>query len=88
MPRLVVTYQVLQKRPASKASDVFAYAIVLNEIATGIVPYSDCTKDNPACHTVLEMGYGRQELAAAVAGNFPSNSPNIYKCRMIYSCVC
>jgi hypothetical protein len=27
----------------------------------------DCTKDNPGCHTALEMGYGRQELAKAVA---------------------
>ena len=25
------------------------------------------TQDNPEVHTVLEMGYGRQELAAAVA---------------------
>jgi hypothetical protein len=31
------------------------------------VPYSDCTRDNPLAHTVLEMGYGQQELAAAVA---------------------
>mmetsp|Transcript_32323 Transcript_32323/g.62144 ORF Transcript_32323/g.62144 Transcript_32323/m.62144 type:complete len:655 (+) Transcript_32323:114-2078(+) len=61
--------EVLQKQPSSKAADVFAFAVVLNEIATGIVPYSDCTKDNPGCHTVLEMGYGRQELAAAVAGD-------------------
>lgn len=60
--------EVLQKRPSSRAADVFAFAIVLNEIATGVVPYSDCTKDNPGCHTVLEMGYGRQELAAAVCG--------------------
>ncbi|EFJ49861.1 hypothetical protein VOLCADRAFT_117001, partial [Volvox carteri f. nagariensis] len=31
-----------------------------------VVPFSDCTKDNPEVHTVLEMGYGRMELAAAV----------------------
>lgn len=30
-------------------------------------PFSDCTKDNPDIHTVLEHGYGRQELATAVA---------------------
>lgn len=30
-------------------------------------PFSDCTKDNPDIHTVLEHGYGRQELASAVA---------------------
>lgn len=33
------------------------------------VPYSDCTRDNPLAHTVLEMGYGQQELAAAVAAD-------------------
>eukprot|EP00959_Pyramimonas_sp_CCMP1952_P135378 2832615-Pyramimonas_sp.AAC.1 len=67
--------EVLQKQPSSFSSDVFAFAVVLNEIATGTVPYSDCTKDNPACHTVLEMGYGRQELAKAVAGQFAALHP-------------
>lgn len=33
----------------------------------GVYPFSDCTKDNPDIHTVLEHGYGRQELASAVA---------------------
>ncbi len=59
--------EVLLGSPASCASDVFALAVTLNELATGMVPYSDCTRDNPLAHTVLEMGYGRQELAAAVA---------------------
>lgn len=26
-----------------------------------------CEQDNPEVHTVLEMGYGQQELATAVA---------------------
>ena len=51
----------------SPASDVYAFAVMANEVLTGVLPFSDCTKDNPECHTVLEMGYGRQELAAAVA---------------------
>uniref|UniRef100_A0A061SFA0 Protein kinase and pp2c-like domain-containing n=1 Tax=Tetraselmis sp. GSL018 TaxID=582737 RepID=A0A061SFA0_9CHLO len=59
--------EVLLKEPQSFASDVYAWAVVVNELATATVPFSDCTKDNPACHTVLEMGYGRAELAAAVA---------------------
>lgn len=59
--------EVLLKHPHSMASDVFALAVVMNEIAAGIVPYSDCTRDNPLAHTILEMGYGRQELAVAVA---------------------
>jgi serine/threonine protein phosphatase PrpC len=59
--------EVLQKRPSSFASDVYALAITINEAATGTYPFSDCTKDNPEIHTILEHGYGRQELAAAVA---------------------
>lgn len=53
--------------PHTEASDIFALAVTLNELATGMVPYSDANRDNPLAHTVLEMGYGRQELAAAVA---------------------
>ncbi|GBF88929.1 hypothetical protein Rsub_01428 [Raphidocelis subcapitata] len=58
--------EVLIKRPASFASDIYALAVLINEAATGTYPFSDCTKDNPDIHTVLEHGYGRQELAAAV----------------------
>jgi serine/threonine protein phosphatase PrpC len=36
-------------------------------VCAGVYPFSDCTKDNPDVHTVLEHGYGRQELTAAVA---------------------
>ena len=59
--------EVLQKKPSSFASDVYALAITLNEAAAGTYPFSDCTKDHPDIHTILEHGYGRQELAAAVA---------------------
>lgn len=59
--------QVLLKKPASFASDLYALAITINEAATGTYPFSDCTKDHPDIHTILEHGYGRQELAAAVA---------------------
>ncbi len=60
--------EILIKHPHSPASDIFALAVTLNELASGgMVPYSDCTRDNPLAHTILEMGYGRQELAAAVA---------------------
>ncbi|KAI8470546.1 MAG: phosphatase 2C-like domain-containing protein [Monoraphidium minutum] len=59
--------EVLLKAPSSFASDVYALAITINEAAAGTYPFSDCTKDNPDIHTVLEHGYGRQELAAAVA---------------------
>ncbi len=51
--------QTLQKQAPSDKSDVWALAVTLNELATGTFPYSDCTQENPAAHTVLEMGYGR-----------------------------
>jgi serine/threonine protein phosphatase PrpC len=52
---------------ATPASDVFALAVALNELLTATPPYSDCTKaGEPEAHTVLEAGYGRMELAAAV----------------------
>lgn len=59
--------EVLLKKASSFASDVYALAITINEAAAGTYPFSDCTKDHPDIHTILEHGYGRQELAAAVA---------------------
>lgn len=43
------------------------------------VPYSDCTRDNPLAHTILEMGYSQHELAVAVAseGLRPTMAANI-----------
>ena len=58
--------EVLVKRPHSIYSDVYALAVTINEIASRSIPYSDCTRDNPLAHTILEMGYSRQELATAV----------------------
>jgi serine/threonine protein phosphatase PrpC len=59
--------EILMNAEHSYSSDVFALAITINELASGTIPYSDCTRDNPLAHTILEMGYGRQELAIAVA---------------------
>lgn len=56
--------EVLQKQPHTKASDMYAFAITLNELASQAFPFSDCTKDNPEAHTVLEMGYGRCAAAS------------------------
>ena len=75
--------EVLQKEGHSFASDVYAFGVMLNEMATGVYPFSDCTKDNPDAHTVLEMGYGRQELAAAVVAEglrptLPDVCPSIF----------
>jgi len=51
--------ECLLKEPGSPASDVYAWAVTVNELATGTFPFSDCTRDNPKAHTVLDMGYGR-----------------------------
>ncbi|GLI68583.1 hypothetical protein VaNZ11_013053 [Volvox africanus] len=71
---------LLRTSPASPASDVYAWAVTVNEVAAGVVPFSDCIKDNPEVHTVLELGYGRMELAAAVSAEglrpqLPHTSP-------------
>jgi len=54
---------VLLKQPYSYPADVYAWGVTVNEVATGVVPFSDCTKDNPAAHTVLNYGYGRYVLS-------------------------
>lgn len=51
--------EVLHKQPAGYASDVYSWAVTVNEVATGIFPFSDCTRENPKAHTVLDFGYGR-----------------------------
>ena len=51
--------EVLLKQPGSFASDVYAFGVTVNEAATGVVPFSDCTRNNPKAHTILDMGYGR-----------------------------
>ena len=52
--------EVLFKRPTTRASDVYAWAVAVNEMATGVFPFADCTKDNPQCQTILNFGYGRR----------------------------
>ncbi len=71
---------LLKTRPASPASDVYALCVMINELLARVSPYSDCTRDNPLAHTILEMGYGRHELSTAVAAeglrpSIPSGVP-------------
>ena len=58
--------ECLLKAPGSPASDVYAWAVTVNELATGTFPFSDCTHDNPKAHTVLDMGYGRSVAACCL----------------------
>lgn len=70
---------LLKKQPASPASDIFALSVTINELLSCIHPYSDCTRDNPLAHTILEVGYNRQDLVVAVAaeGLRPTIPPGI-----------
>ena len=58
--------EILTKTSHTRKSDVYSLSILLNECVTGTFPFSDCHKERPGCHTVLELGYGHQELKAAV----------------------
>ena len=52
--------EVLQKEPTTCASDVYAWAITVNELLTGVFPFSDASKDDPRAQTILEFGYSRR----------------------------
>lgn len=57
--------EVLRKEVQSEKSDVYGFAITINELATGVVPYTDRRTEAQA-HTVLEMNYTEQQLTAAI----------------------
>eukprot|EP00850_Spirogloea_muscicola_P016169 SM000129S26156 [mRNA] locus=s129:400643:403596:+ [translate_table: standard] len=59
--------EVLKKELHTTKSDVYSFGILMNELATGIVPYSDRTTAEQA-HTVIEMNYNEQSLTAAITG--------------------
>eukprot|EP00892_Ulva_mutabilis_P000404 jgi/Ulvmu1/10364/UM061_0047.1 len=59
--------EVLLNQFHQQPADVYALGVSMNEAATATVPFSDCTKDNPACHTILDANYSHMQLAAAVA---------------------
>ena len=75
--------EVLQKQPAGYASDVYAWAVTVNEVATGAFPFSDCTKDNPQAHTILDFGYGR--CAHALPVYVTSKDMPAFAQRRVYS---
>eukprot|EP01024_Parvocaulis_polyphysoides_P023587 TRINITY_DN2176_c3_g1_i2.p1 TRINITY_DN2176_c3_g1~~TRINITY_DN2176_c3_g1_i2.p1 ORF type:complete len:544 (+),score=91.93 TRINITY_DN2176_c3_g1_i2:93-1724(+) len=82
--------ELLLKQPHSFESDVYAWAITVNEVAAKTFPYSDCTTDNPKAHTILDAGYTASELTAAVVGQnlrptLPRGAPGWYE-KLMYAC--
>lgn len=57
--------EILKKDIHTEKSDVYSFAISINELLTGVVPYTDLRAEAEA-HTVLEMNYTEQKLIAAV----------------------
>ncbi|KAJ9694289.1 hypothetical protein PVL29_010002 [Vitis rotundifolia] len=58
--------EILRKEIHTEKSDVYSFGVSINELLTGIVPYTDLRAEAQA-HTVLEMNYTEQQLTAAVA---------------------
>ncbi|CAI0437776.1 unnamed protein product [Linum tenue] len=60
--------EILRKDVHTEQSDVYSFGITVNEILTGVVPYTDLRAEAQA-HTVLEMNYTEQQLTAAVVSD-------------------
>ncbi|XP_010244437.1 PREDICTED: protein kinase and PP2C-like domain-containing protein [Nelumbo nucifera] len=62
---LYMAPEILKKDIHTEKSDVYSFGISINELLTGVVPYTDLRAEAQA-HTVLEMRYTEQQLTAAV----------------------
>ncbi|WOL17532.1 protein kinase and PP2C-like domain-containing protein isoform X1 [Canna indica] len=60
--------EILRNDIHTEKSDVYNFAVSINELLTGVVPYTDLRAEAQA-HTVLEMSYTEQQLTAAVVSN-------------------
>ncbi|CAK7339874.1 unnamed protein product [Dovyalis caffra] len=60
--------EILRKEIHTEKSDVYSFGISMNELLTGVVPYTDLRAEAQA-HTVLEMNYSEQQLTAAVVSD-------------------
>ncbi|WCJ28712.1 protein kinase family protein / protein phosphatase 2C (PP2C) family protein [Euphorbia peplus] len=60
--------EILKKEIHTEKSDVYSFGISINELLTGIVPYTDLRAEAQA-HTVLEMNYTEQQLTAAIVSD-------------------
>ncbi|EOY08756.1 Kinase family protein / protein phosphatase 2C (PP2C) family protein isoform 1 [Theobroma cacao] len=57
--------EILRKEIHTEKSDVYSFGVSINELLTGVIPYTDIRAEAQA-HTVLEMNYTEQQLTAAV----------------------
>eukprot|EP00958_Prasinococcus_capsulatus_P001675 scaffold148_cov371-Prasinococcus_capsulatus_cf.AAC.19 len=82
--------EVLQRKVHSLKADVYSFAITLCEIATGVIPYSDRSRNVALAHTVLDMSYNEQDLCAAICSEnlrpaLPEAAPDGL-CELISEC--
>ncbi|XP_054824306.1 protein kinase and PP2C-like domain-containing protein isoform X2 [Prosopis cineraria] len=60
--------EILRKELHTEKSDVYSFGVTINELLTGVVPYTDLRAEAQA-HTVLEMNYTEQQLTVAVVSD-------------------
>lgn len=65
---LYMAPELLKKEVHTEKSDVYSFGVSINELLTGVVPFTDLRAEAQA-HTVLEMNYTEQKLTAAVVSD-------------------
>eukprot|EP00511_Aplanochytrium_stocchinoi_P003716 CAMPEP_0204842030 /NCGR_PEP_ID=MMETSP1346-20131115/44363_1 /ASSEMBLY_ACC=CAM_ASM_000771 /TAXON_ID=215587 /ORGANISM="Aplanochytrium stocchinoi, Strain GSBS06" /LENGTH=560 /DNA_ID=CAMNT_0051980547 /DNA_START=506 /DNA_END=2188 /DNA_ORIENTATION=+ len=70
--------EILCNKVATKAADIYGFAITMSEILTGIAPYAGAEKESPDCHTVLDASYSEQALIVAITKDHLR--PNLVGC--------